>query len=1072
MLGFSKKGDSKATSSGGNTALKGAAMEGILKRKNRHGEWKERYCKFTSSQFVAYKTSKGKATTEMKECYNLKEIVTAELNAKGQLLVTLLNGDQSLFKGDHIPAWKDAILSLSEEANEMHQETIAQAAGSSNAVSISGYLMKQSHNKYQGYQERYMRLEGTQLKYFKKEGDQEQGAINIVSANFIRPFSDDDACKIFEIADQEDRVYAFQARSHTEMVRWIQTLNTVRNAAMDKAEEEKAAKLEAETPERIRFFDNEGEDAFQAIYREQLMDMYPDPAKEAMTIKTHLQYATEVVQYLKDLIPELQAVGNRPARYDILAVAMTETNAILSNRLNFFVEPTFDDGTGDAGNQYLHDVLETANLGELHALIQWLSKYQSTLRGIRCPVHSPGTAAVTSQARLSTTHVNPKQCDVFQYLQRICKLYVYGGSSGAKGGAAEHLADHCHKVWQSVESNPEEMLQRHNNGTFFTEAPIQMWMAINQHIALATSTNSPILHVMIAEKVVTSLMGIFEHIIQYIQTLDTSSRPSLREVELEYVSALANDTALHIEDVIELIEHFTIPEIREKIDEIFDPLTTTLFQCGQTCLKRLAKLVMADVQSLLDQVFEEEWMEGSPMRVATATISDYMRDFQEFLVPFWADKFVMTILEEVIVSYTRTLLFRKDKKKSVTTTVTTTDPGAAGGGGGGSVGGMFSSFFQKTKQTITQTITTQVPTHVPVDAESLGRLAQDVNILNAFFSQKAGQELATEFLQLINEVSLLLFVDVPSIIQHIAVRVSEYPAAAHAIRDVAIAVMKLRYEDFTRADMDYVSQQVQGVLQSAPEDAARQEAEGIVEGRLGLLYNDVVPKDPSATLAKGGAGAMTLTQRMRIMANIPLFGAAARTIIGDEDDDGDGTGGGGGGAGGEDENGRPAATSVNTPSGAGDRLLRDVLDVLNEQEPDSLEQDNEYAREQARQEAEEAARKAKLLYYDGYLEKKSPAHNLWQRRFYKLVTREVDSLDKPFVYSLLWFKKEGGSLIKSLEVDKIASMAVLQTARAMAFVLPPKAQLMLMSEATASGLAKCAIPVVECDHEENKNDAK
>eukprot|EP01037_Dinobryon_pediforme_P042068 gene42068-52201_t len=117
-------GDSKATSSGGNTALKGAAMEGILKRKNRHGEWKERYCKFTSSQFVAYKTSKGKATTEMKECYNLKEIVTAELNAKGQLLVTLLNGDQSLFKGDHIPAWKDAILSLSEEANEMHQETI------------------------------------------------------------------------------------------------------------------------------------------------------------------------------------------------------------------------------------------------------------------------------------------------------------------------------------------------------------------------------------------------------------------------------------------------------------------------------------------------------------------------------------------------------------------------------------------------------------------------------------------------------------------------------------------------------------------------------------------------------------------------------------------------------------------------------------------------------------------------------------------------------------------------------------------------------------------------------------
>jgi hypothetical protein len=1037
--------------------MTGAKMEGILKRKNRHGEWKERYCKFSSTQFLGYKTAKGKATNELKECYNLKEIATVESNAKGQLLVTLLNGEQSLFKGDNIDRWKQAFLDLSEEANEMHQETLAYAAGDGKSVSISGILLKQSHNKYQGYQERFVRLEGTSLKYYKKEGEpQEQGSINIFFAAFIRSFNDEENCKIFEIADQDDRVYAFQARSHSEMMRWIQTLNTVRTAALDRSEEEKAAKLEAETPERVRFFDNEGEEAFKELFREQLMEMYPDPETLIMTIKMHIQYATEIVQYLKDLIPELQAVGTRPARYDILAVAMTETNFVLYERFRFFLEPTFDDGTNDEGNNYLHDILEGATLGDLHALINWISKYQSTLRTIRCPVGAPDTVAVTSQARLSTTHLNPKQCDMFNFIQRICKLYVHGGSSGAKGGAAEHLTDHCQKVWNAVESNPEEMLQRHNNGTFFTEAPIQMWLTINQHISLATSTNSPILHVMIAEKVVTSLIGVFEHIIHYIQTLDTSQRPELREIELEYMSALANDTALHIEDVIELIENFTIPEIREKIDEIFDPLTTTLFQCGQACLKRLAGLVMADVQGLLDQVFEEEWMEGNQMRVATATISDYMRDFQEFLVPFWADKFVMTILEEVIVSYTRTLLFRKDKKKSVTTTVTTTANEHAPGSP--SVGGMFSSFFQKTKQTITQTITTQVPTHVPVDEESLGRLAQDVNILNAFFSLKAGQEIATEFLALINEVSLLLFIDVPGIIQHIAVRVSEYPSAAQAIRDVSLAVMRLRYEDFTKADLDYVSQQVQEVLQTAPADAQRREAEGIVEGRLGLLYCDVVPKDPNA---QSGKQALTLTQRMRVMAHIPLFGAAARTIIGEEDADEQPS---------EKHEGEDVHVHGHSKGeGAGDRLLKDVLHVLNEQEPDSLEQDNEYAREQVKKEAEEAARKAKLLYYDGYLEKKSPAHNLWQRRFYKLMTREID--DK-FLYSLLWYKKEGGSLIKALEVEKIASMAVLVSARNMAYVMPPKSQLMLMSEAAASGLSRCAIPIVELDHEENRNEGK
>ncbi len=111
-----------------------------------------------------------------------------------------------------------------------------------------------------------------------------------------------------------------------------------------------------------------------------------------------------------------------------------------------------------------------------------------------------------------------------------------------------------------------------------------MWEAINQHVALATATNSPILHVLIAEKVVTSLTDVFNNIITYVQTLDTSDDPELQGIELEYISALANDTALHIEEVIELIDTFTISEIRERIDEIFDPLTTLLVQCGQVCV--------------------------------------------------------------------------------------------------------------------------------------------------------------------------------------------------------------------------------------------------------------------------------------------------------------------------------------------------------------------------------------------------------------------------------------------------------------------------------------------------------
>ncbi len=68
-----------------------------------------------------------------------------------------------------------------------------------------------------------------------------------------------------------------------------------------------------------------------------------------------------------------------------------------------------------------------------------------------------------------------------------------------------------------MEKQPEEMLQQHNNGTFYTHAPIDMWEAINQHLSLAIQTKQSILHVMMAEKVVRSLLTIFDEIIAYIQ---------------------------------------------------------------------------------------------------------------------------------------------------------------------------------------------------------------------------------------------------------------------------------------------------------------------------------------------------------------------------------------------------------------------------------------------------------------------------------------------------------------------------------------------------------------------------
>ncbi len=174
------------------------------------------------------------------------------------------------------------------------------------------------------------------------------------------------------------------------------------------------------------------------------------------------------------------------------------------------------------------------------------------------------------------------------------------------------------------------------------------------------------------------------------------------------------------------------------------------------------------------QVFTEEWLEGNQVKVATATISDYMDDFEEFLVDFWADKFVYTILEEVILCYCRTIVFRKASAAAQPVIVThnTPAPETPKKGGWG-----FSSFFQKTVEAV-NTIVAAGPQGIPIDDEACGRLAQDINTLNSFFSKKAGQDVAADFLEIINEISYLLFVDVQQIAIHSVQKINDYPSAA------------------------------------------------------------------------------------------------------------------------------------------------------------------------------------------------------------------------------------------------------------------------------------------------------
>ncbi|RYH02945.1 hypothetical protein EON65_47480 [archaeon] len=126
-------------------------MEGLMKKKNSQGVWKERYCLLNNAYFNTYKPKGKKPSTELKESIHLKDLEDVVL--KGDVLtLSLKNGDTLQFQGSGLKDWKHAISVRADWAADLYQKSLETA--NAKGVHISGWLMKKSHNKYQGFQVR------------------------------------------------------------------------------------------------------------------------------------------------------------------------------------------------------------------------------------------------------------------------------------------------------------------------------------------------------------------------------------------------------------------------------------------------------------------------------------------------------------------------------------------------------------------------------------------------------------------------------------------------------------------------------------------------------------------------------------------------------------------------------------------------------------------------------------------------------------------------------------------------------------------------------------------------------
>lgn len=870
--------------------------------------------------------------------------------------------------------------------------------------------------------------------------------LNLDTVEWTRPYDTSGDCRRFEIF-ANNRVYLFETNSHADMQVWLASIEMVR--------EERRRSVATESPLSIQIFDGQGESAYiNLISREINERIYPSNDLYEAPITDHIERVKKLSRYLHN---EIEVKILKTKRFDILLVSVNTVLKMFSDRISPVLR--------DSSMQLL-----SASLGDLHALIACLASLQSQVNNI---YYGPEGHRHSS-------------CRVFDRLPDICDRYVNGSHIAKKGtpeyfeGAVHHLIANCTKVVDNFLSRPGESVQKHENGSFYTNAPVELWTLLNQHLQLAAETDCPILQVMIANKVCSAMNRVVASVSDFIGRLD-SAPPEVRKVELELLAALANDNALHIEEICVLISSFKNEDIRNKIDSIYERVIVDLVGCGQKCLKRLINTVLADVATSLQLAFTEPWLESNPIKVAIATLKDYFDDFETFLLPFWLDKFVVQMLEAVVVQYSKAVLFR-NKVEPLSRV-----PGLTSNLSKSQVSSVLTSFskmlYGKPAAPVDVSANSSELESLRAEPESLGRLAQDLNLLNAFFIQKAGPEKAEEILVILNEILLFLQLPLESICYQAKQRFGEFPSAAQAIFETTAACIRLR-EDLPPTAIYTYEELCHPAMQMAQPESGQFGPGVKYEGNLGHMYSSLWALAISKHLQSESAQRLEQATQMMYVPLATLKTVVAETVAAEEEDPSSSTpartpttqysedmslmdGG----------FYSPASSPTRGRAGTGrrqsglhnsrklrrfsfmlagkedqDRLVEQVLDIVNNQTAENIRNQTLIQRKLEEREDEEKRLKESVIFLESYLDKRSPQNNafIWQKRWYRLYSRPKETApedgENPFTYTLTWAKKQDGSVIKSIDVGRLESISLVETHRDLVYN-ETKGTLMLLSQA-------------------------
>lgn len=235
-------------------------------------------------------------------------------------------------------------------------------------------------------------------------------------------------------------------------------------------------------------------------------------------------------------------------------------------------------------------------------------------------------------------------------------------------------------------------------------------------------------------------------------------------------SSIFHQTHTHTLPFLVLLDHF-----RNKVDTLFDAVSDKLISCGQACLRRLSTLVMEDMSENMQEIFTLAWLGDPPpvepptkpssqISVALATISDYLADLNEFLVPFWSSRLVDFLLEVLVTKYFKLVMKVRDVKAPLPPPPEESpkSPSKSPSGTGPPKRGLLSHMSSKMitsardlTKVMVEKVTESVTKGMRASEVSVALIENDTTAIEEFFSDKTSN--AAEYVKILVSTDCLTF---------------------------------------------------------------------------------------------------------------------------------------------------------------------------------------------------------------------------------------------------------------------------------------------------------------------------